>query len=89
MVAMLVLLLLPITLSTLVPLDPRDKQCDGMEGLQCPAGCCPENNWVCCNNWDFCAATYEDCETIGPCPEECSCCMTDWESGTQECIACL
>ena len=76
MVAMLVLLLLPLTLSSLLPLDPRDEQCDGMEGLMCPAGCCPITNGYCCDNRDYCADTYEDCETLWPCPAECSQCCS-------------
>ena len=67
MVAMLVLLLLPLTLSTLL----EDTQCDGMEGAQCPMGCCPMQTWFCCRNLDFCAETEADCETLHPCPPEC------------------
>ena len=54
MVAMLVLLLLPLTLSTLLPLDPRDQQCD----FQCAHGCCPEYGIsYCCKHLDYCAPT--------------------------------
>ena len=80
MVATLVLLLLPLTLSTLLPLDPRDEQCDGMEGLECPHGCCPVPSWYCCPNWDYCAPTPADCE---PCPAECdSCCYSSTDGVT-------
>merc|ERR1719312_875199 len=30
------------------------KQCDG---TMCPAGCCPEQNWFCCPDNMYCAAT--------------------------------
>ena len=61
--------------STLLPLDPRDEQCDGMEGLECWFGCCPEYDWYCCNNLDWCAPTPADCPE---CPAECdSCCYSN------------
>merc|ERR1712236_206683 len=33
-------------------------QCDGTE---CPAGCCPEKDWFCCDDNMHCAATEADC----------------------------
>ena len=66
MVAIL-LLLLPLTLSTLL----EDTQCDGMEGAQCPMGCCPITPGYCCSNLMYCAETAEDCEANYPCPPEC------------------
>ena len=59
---MLLLLLLPLTLSTLL----EDTQCDGMEGLQCPMGCCPITPGYCCSNLMYCAETAEDCEANYP-----------------------
>merc|ERR1711874_445384 len=37
---------------------PPDTKCEGPE---CPGGCCPEENYICCDNGLFCAATPEDC----------------------------
>merc|ERR1712080_313477 len=37
------------------------KQCDG---TVCPAGCCPEQNWFCCADNMYCAATEEDCPMV-------------------------
>merc|ERR1719153_966678 len=45
------------------------KQC---EGTMCPAGCCPEQNWFCCADNMYCAATAADgpmCPA-GCCPEQ-------------------
>merc|ERR1712032_232804 len=37
----------------------KSRQC-GPDETTCPAGCCPEANWFCCdNNW--CAKVPEDC----------------------------
>eukprot|EP00357_Protocruzia_adherens_P005088 CAMPEP_0114973260 /NCGR_PEP_ID=MMETSP0216-20121206/857_1 /TAXON_ID=223996 /ORGANISM="Protocruzia adherens, Strain Boccale" /LENGTH=98 /DNA_ID=CAMNT_0002333735 /DNA_START=128 /DNA_END=424 /DNA_ORIENTATION=+ len=35
-------------------------QCDDDE-FMCPAGCCPESEWVCCDEIVACAASLEDC----------------------------
>merc|ERR1712013_101590 len=37
------------------------KQCDG---TVCPAGCCPEQNWFCCPDNMYCAATAADCPFV-------------------------
>merc|ERR1719158_567293 len=37
------------------------KQCQGTE---CPAGCCPEQNWYCCPDNMYCAATAADCPFV-------------------------
>merc|ERR1719285_652616 len=37
------------------------KQCDGTE---CPAGCCPEKDWFCCDDNMHCAATEADCPFV-------------------------
>merc|ERR1719369_436464 len=37
------------------------KQC---EGTMCPAGCCPEQNWFCCPDNMYCAATAADCPFV-------------------------
>merc|ERR1711872_30504 len=37
------------------------KQCDG---TMCPAGCCPEQNWFCCPDNMYCAATAADCPFV-------------------------
>ena len=31
----------------------------------CPAGCCPEANWFCCPDGQYCAATSNDCPYKG------------------------
>merc|ERR1719162_1050049 len=31
------------------------------EGAECPGGCCPEADFVCCESGYFCAATQADC----------------------------
>ena len=33
------------------------------EGAECPGGCCPEADFVCCDSGYFCAATQADCPT--------------------------
>merc|ERR1712183_609098 len=38
-----------------------EKQCDG---TMCPAGCCPEQNWYCCPDNMYCAATAADCPFV-------------------------
>merc|ERR1719348_2648656 len=30
----------------------------------CPAGCCPEQNWFCCPDNMYCAATAADCPFV-------------------------
>ena len=41
------------------PVEDPEGQCDG---TPCPTGCCPEQNWVCCNDYGHsCAATPCDC----------------------------
>merc|ERR1711971_281812 len=30
-------------------------------GTNCPAGCCPEANWFCCPDFQWCAAVAEEC----------------------------
>merc|ERR1719228_2146740 len=47
------------------------KQCDGTE---CPAGCCPEKDWFCCDDNMHCAAT--ECPA-GCCPEKVWFCCDD------------
>ena len=66
MVALLVLLLLPLTLSTLLT---EDRQCCDM--TMCPMGCCPINGGYCCRNLNYCAESWADCEANFPCPPEC------------------
>merc|ERR1711885_96836 len=39
----------------------KSEQCDGTE---CPAGCCPEQNWYCCPDNMYCAATAADCPFV-------------------------
>merc|ERR1711874_531908 len=39
------------------------KQC-GPHETQCPDGCCPEENWVCCCCNMYCAATAADCPSV-------------------------
>ena len=38
------------------------KDCDG---TVCPGGCCPEQNWYCCPDGLYCAATAGDCPFVG------------------------
>merc|ERR1712053_11355 len=33
----------------------------GPDETECPAGCCPEANWYCCSDNQYCAATPDDC----------------------------
>ena len=71
MVALLVLLLLPLTLSTLLT---EDGPCDGMHCpgcTECRKGCCPMSNGFCCRNLNYCAESWADCEANFPCPPEC------------------
>merc|ERR1711970_595603 len=39
----------------------KSEQCDG---TMCPAGCCPEQNWFCCPDNMYCAATAADCPFV-------------------------
>merc|ERR1712179_560348 len=39
----------------------KSEQCDG---TICPAGCCPEQNWFCCPDNMYCAATAADCPFV-------------------------
>ena len=41
--------------------DLSDVKCDGPE---CPGGCCPEADYVCCESGYFCAASQADCPDI-------------------------
>merc|ERR1712029_511190 len=41
--------------------DVSDTSCDGSE---CPGGCCPVENYVCCEGGYFCGATQADCPII-------------------------
>merc|ERR1712013_643717 len=34
------------------------------DGTVCPAGCCPEQNWFCCPDNMYCAATAADCPFV-------------------------
>mmetsp|Transcript_59774 Transcript_59774/g.67987 ORF Transcript_59774/g.67987 Transcript_59774/m.67987 type:complete len:97 (+) Transcript_59774:202-492(+) len=54
--------LLPlITLITLTVLPTVVlSQCDGDE-IICPNGCCPESEWVCCDEIVACAVALEEC----------------------------
>ena len=36
----------------------RSAQCDG---TICPSGCCPEPDWFCCPNTQYCASKPENC----------------------------
>merc|ERR1712198_358257 len=38
-----------------------NKQCDGTE---CPGGCCPYQDWYCCPDGMYCAATAADCPFV-------------------------
>merc|ERR1712158_86122 len=40
-----------------------NKQC-GPDETECPAGCCPEANWFCCSDNEYCAATEADCPFV-------------------------
>merc|ERR1719215_1275594 len=37
------------------------KTADCEDGTLCPGGCCPEMNWYCCPDGQYCAATSGDC----------------------------
>merc|ERR1719260_538425 len=51
-----------MTTFTVLPLKmAAKKQCDG---TVCPAGCCPEQNWFCCDDNLHCAATEADCPFV-------------------------
>merc|ERR1712193_494223 len=39
----------------------KSEQC---EGTMCPAGCCPEQDWFCCPDNMYCAATAADCPFV-------------------------
>ena len=42
-----------------------EKNCDMCEIDDCcPAGCCPEQNWYCCPDNIYCAATAADCPFV-------------------------
>merc|ERR1711971_324051 len=41
----------------------KSKQCGSGE-TSCPAGCCPEANWLCCPDNMYCAATAADCPFV-------------------------
>merc|ERR1712109_145556 len=41
--------------------DLFDPKCDGPD---CPGGCCPEADYICCESGYFCAATEADCPPI-------------------------
>merc|ERR1712083_67147 len=36
----------------------------GPDETECPAGCCPEANWFCCSDNEYCAATEADCPFV-------------------------
>ena len=50
-----------VALSNGLKLKLTDEQCDG---TMCPAGCCPEQNWYCCPDNMYCAATAADCPFV-------------------------
>merc|ERR1712042_238375 len=39
----------------------KSEQC---QGTMCPAGCCPEQDWFCCPDNMYCAATAADCPFV-------------------------
>merc|ERR1712238_390325 len=41
--------------------DLSEANCDG---AQCPGGCCPADNYVCCEGRYFCGATLADCPIV-------------------------
>ena len=41
--------------------DLSEANCDG---AQCPGGCCPADNYVCCEGGYFCGATLADCPMV-------------------------
>merc|ERR1739848_825792 len=34
------------------------------DGVHCPGGCCPADNYVCCEGGYFCGATLADCPMV-------------------------
>merc|ERR1711862_435999 len=50
-----------IAISSALKLRLTDEQCDGTVR---PAGCCPEQNWFCCADNMYCAATEADCPMV-------------------------
>merc|ERR1719435_369633 len=50
-----------MTCTVLPLLLTAKKQCDG---TVCPGGCCPEQNWFCCPDDLYCAATAADCPFV-------------------------
>merc|ERR1719215_2183997 len=40
------------------------KTADCEDGTLCPGGCCPEMNWYCCPDGQYCAATAGDCPFV-------------------------
>merc|ERR1711981_1369688 len=40
--------------------------CDADTETTCPAGCCPEADWFCCDDNKHCAATEKDCPNYHP-----------------------
>jgi len=40
------------------------KTADCEDGTLCPGGCCPEMNWYCCPDGQYCAATSGDCPFV-------------------------
>ena len=52
-----------VTAADLAPLGGgRSAQCDG---TVCPSGCCPEPDWICCPNTQYCASKPENCPPPG------------------------
>ena len=43
------------------PIPRKFKTNCGPDETECPAGCCPEANWYCCSDNQYCAATPDDC----------------------------
>ena len=41
----------------------KNKQC-GPDETSCPGGCCPYENWFCCPDAYYCAATAADCPFV-------------------------
>merc|ERR1712241_1313266 len=39
-------------------------RCDPDTETECPGGCCPEANWFCCPDSEYCAATEADCPMV-------------------------
>merc|ERR1712121_121512 len=40
------------------------KKVGDCDGTVCPGGCCPEQNWYCCADGMYCAATEGDCPFV-------------------------